>query len=74
MKEAIKRDILKCLDNEIIYSISDSSWVSQVYVVSKKFQIIVIKNDADEVIVDPKVTLSILCVLMITNHIKAIWY
>jgi len=24
--------------------------------------------------VGPKVTLSSLCVLMITNHIKAIWY
>jgi len=30
MKEAVKKDILKCLDNGIVYIISDSSWVSPV--------------------------------------------
>jgi len=30
MKEAVKKDILKCLDNGIIYHISDSNWVSPV--------------------------------------------
>ena len=30
MKEAVRKDILKCLDHRIIYPISDSSWVSPV--------------------------------------------
>ena len=45
MKEAVRKDILKCLDNGIIYPNSDSSWVSPVQVVPKKSGITVIKND-----------------------------
>jgi len=50
MKEAVRKDILKCLDNGIIYPISDSSWVSPVQVVPKKSGITVVKNDDDELI------------------------
>jgi len=50
MKEAAKNDILKCLDNGIIYPIFNSSWVSPVHVVPKKSGITVIKNDADELV------------------------
>jgi len=50
MKEAIRKDILKYLDNGIIYPISDSSWVSLVQVVPKKLGITVVKNDDDELI------------------------
>jgi len=47
IKEVVRKDILKCLDNGIIYPISDSSWVSPVQVVPKKSGITVVKNDDD---------------------------
>ena len=50
MKEAVRKDILKCLDNGIIYPISNSSWVSPVQVVLKNSGITVVKNDDDELI------------------------
>lgn len=50
MKEAVRKDILKCLDNEIIYPISDSTWVSPVHVVPKKSGITVIQNEANELV------------------------
>jgi len=50
MKEAVRKDILKCLDNGIIYLISNSSWMSPVQVVPKKSGITVVKNDDDELI------------------------
>ena len=36
MQEAVRTEILKLLDNEIIYPISDSQWVSPVHAVPKK--------------------------------------
>ena len=36
MQEAVRAEILKLLDNEIIYPISDSQWVSPVHAVQKK--------------------------------------
>ena len=36
MQEAVKTKILKLLDNGVIYSISDSQWVSPVHAVPKK--------------------------------------
>ena len=50
MKETVRKDILKCLDNGIIYPISDSSWVSPVQLVLKKLGITLVKNDADKLI------------------------
>ena len=50
MKEAVRKDILKCLDNGIIYLIADSLWVSHVQVVPKKSGITMVKNDDDELI------------------------
>jgi len=50
MEEAVRKDILKCLDNGIIYPISDSSWVSPVQMVPKKSGITVVKNDDDELV------------------------
>jgi len=44
MQEAIKTKILKLLDNVIIYSISDSQWVSSVHVVPKKASFTVVEN------------------------------
>ena len=50
MKVVVRKDILKCLDNGIIYPIFDSSWVSPVQVVLKKSGITVVKNDDDELV------------------------
>ena len=50
MKEVVRKDILKCLDNGIIYPISDSSWVSLVQVVPKKSRITIIQVDNNELV------------------------
>ena len=50
MREVVKEEIIKCLDNNIIYPISDSTWVSPVQVVPKKSGVTVIKNDSNELV------------------------
>ena len=49
-QEVVKKEILKWLDHDIIYPISNSEWVSPVQVVPKKIGIIVVKNNKDELI------------------------
>lgn len=44
MMEVIKKEIVKLLDARIIYPISDSQWVSPVYVVPKKKGITIFQN------------------------------
>ena len=46
--EAVKEEILKWLNEEIIYPISDSQWVSLVHVVPKKAGVTVTVNDKGE--------------------------
>ena len=48
MMKIVKKEILKCLDNGIIYAIYDSSWVSPVHVVPKKLGITIVTNENDE--------------------------
>ncbi|GJW07114.1 reverse transcriptase domain-containing protein [Tanacetum coccineum] len=48
--EVIKKEVIKLLDAELIYSISDSPWVSPVHCVPKKGGIIVIENEDNELI------------------------
>lgn len=50
MKEVVRKEILKWLDNGIIYAISDSKWVSPVQVVPKKGSITVVMNEKNELI------------------------
>jgi len=50
MQEAVKIEILKLLDNGIIYPISDSQWVSQVHVVPKKADFTVVENEHKELV------------------------
>ncbi|XP_017976423.1 PREDICTED: uncharacterized protein LOC108661939 [Theobroma cacao] len=50
MKEVVKKEIMKWLDVEIIYPISDSSWVSLVQCVPKKRGMTVVANDNNELI------------------------
>ncbi|XP_024979008.1 uncharacterized protein LOC112516221 [Cynara cardunculus var. scolymus] len=44
MMEVVKNEILKLLDTCIIYSISDSKWVSPIQVVPKKMGLTVVRN------------------------------
>ncbi|KAI3445323.1 hypothetical protein Pfo_001988 [Paulownia fortunei] len=48
MKEVVRNEVLKLLNTEIIYAISDSSWVSPVHVVPKKGGMTIIQNDNNE--------------------------
>ncbi|XP_075515708.1 uncharacterized protein LOC142550519 [Primulina tabacum] len=50
MKEVVKNEVLKLLKAGVIYTISDSSWVSPVQVVPKKGGITVVRNENDELI------------------------
>ena len=45
MQEAVQAEMVKLLDNEIIYPISDSQWVSPVHVVPKNSSFAVVEND-----------------------------
>nr|GEZ24721.1 reverse transcriptase domain-containing protein [Tanacetum cinerariifolium] len=48
--EVIKNEVLKLLDDGLIYPISDSPWVSPVYSVPKKGGFTVVENDENELI------------------------
>ena len=50
MQEAVRAEILKFLDNEIIYPISDSHWVSPVHAMPKKADFTVVENDKKELV------------------------
>jgi len=50
MQEVARTKILKLLDNGIIYSISDSQWVSPIHAVSKKSYFTVVENENKELI------------------------
>ena len=45
MKEVVKKEVLKWLNAGFIYAISDSPWVSPIYVVPKKGGFTVIRNE-----------------------------
>ncbi|KAL6348258.1 hypothetical protein AAG906_005552 [Vitis piasezkii] len=48
MQEVVRAEVLKLLQANIIYLISDSLWVSPTQVVPKKFGITVVQNDKEE--------------------------
>ena len=48
MHEVVKKEVVKWLDAEIIYPISDSQWVSPTQVVPKKSSITIIENEKGE--------------------------
>ena len=50
MKEVVRNEVLKLLEEGIIYPIADSRWVSPVHCVPKKGGITVVANDNDELI------------------------
>lgn len=50
MKEVVNKEILKWLDAEIIYPITDNLWVSVVHCVPKKGEISIVLNQNNELI------------------------
>ena len=50
MKEVVMKEVVKLLDADIIYPISDSKWISPTQVVPKKYGLIVVENAAGELI------------------------
>ncbi|KAI3445221.1 hypothetical protein Pfo_001886 [Paulownia fortunei] len=62
MKEVVRNEVIKLLDNGIIYSISDSKWVSPTQVVPKKSGVTVVKNENDELIPTRTVTGWRMCI------------
>ena len=50
MMEVVKAEILKILQESIIYPISDSEWVSSTQVVPKKTGVTVVKNQNGELV------------------------
>jgi len=50
IKEVVQKEILKLLNNGIIYPIFDSSWVNPIHVVPKKFGLTVITYGANKLI------------------------
>ena len=56
MKEVLRKQILKWLNAEFIYTISNSPWVSPVYVVPKMGEFTVIRNEKNELIPTRTVT------------------
>ena len=50
LKEVVRKEVIKLHDNGIIYSISDSKWVSPVQVVPKKGGLTVVRNEYNNLI------------------------
>ena len=50
MKEAIRAEIVKLLDNGISYPISDSQWISSIHAVPKKSDFTMIENDNQKLV------------------------
>ena len=50
MKKIVRNEVIKLLDNGIIYPIFDSKWVSPTQVVPKKSGVIVVKNENNKLI------------------------
>ena len=46
----VRKEVIKLLDNGIIYSISDSNWISPVQVVPKKGGLAVVRNESNDLI------------------------
>jgi hypothetical protein len=56
MREVVKKEMRKLLNDGVIYHVSNSEWVSPVQVVPKKGGMMVIKNEKNELISQRTVT------------------
>jgi hypothetical protein len=50
MQEVVRTEVIKLLDAGIIYPISDSKWVSPIYVVPRRVGLTVVKNKDNELV------------------------
>jgi hypothetical protein len=50
MQEVVRAEVIKLLDAEIIYPISNSKWVSPIHVVPKRAGLTVVKNQDNELV------------------------
>jgi hypothetical protein len=50
MQEMLRTEVIKLLNAGIIYSISDSKWVSPIHVVPKRAGLMVVKNKDNELV------------------------
>ncbi|XP_061350037.1 uncharacterized protein LOC133295248 [Gastrolobium bilobum] len=62
MKEIVRKEVVKLLDAEMIYPISDSAWVSPVQTVPKKGGMTVVKNEQNELIPTRTITGWRMCI------------
>ena len=62
MKEVVRKEVLKWLNEGFIYAISDNPWVSPVHVVPKKGGFTVIRNEKNELIPTRTVTRWRVCI------------
>jgi hypothetical protein len=62
IKEVVKNKVIKLLDNEIIYPISDSKWVSPTQVIRKKSGVTMITNEKNELILTRTITGWCMCI------------
>ncbi|GJU55002.1 putative nucleotidyltransferase, ribonuclease H [Tanacetum coccineum] len=62
VQDVVKNEIVKLLDSGLIYSISDSPWVSPIHVVPKKGGMTVVLNDNNELIPSRTVTGWCVCI------------
>ena len=62
MKELVKNEVIKLLNNGIIYPIFDSKWVSPTQVVPKKSRVTMITNEKNELIPTRTITGWHMCI------------
>jgi len=62
MKEVVKNEVIKLLDNGIIYPISDNKWLGPTQVVPKKLGVTVIINEKNELIPTRTITGGRMCI------------
>ena len=62
MQEVVRKEVIKWLDERIIYPISNSSWVSLVQCVPKKGGITIVENESNELIPTRTVTGWRICI------------
>ena len=62
MKEVVRKEVIKLIEDGIIYTIADSKWVSHVHCVPKKGGITVVPNDENELVAQRTVTGYRMCI------------
>lgn len=56
IKDVVQKEVIKWLDNEVVYLILDSKWVSPIHCILKKGGMIVVTNEPNSLILIRMVT------------------